>query len=253
MTRTYSDQLDPHDLSGDTYSLPTVPPLYTLPPFEYRDGWSQLVIFKSDPAILARDVPKPLVVDPEGIMTMTISKFFTSGFGAYNESVLTTNVTFNGQPANYALLLILDSDVATGGGREIWGWPKKIGRVGLTTRDGMVTGTVERGGVQLVQATMALTELAPANAMAGGSPDFINLKLIPSVKTGAPPEVRQLTKCAMSNFVPKQIFRGRATISFGASPADRFCEFPIREVVDAFYYNSDFTLGDGDIVYDYLK
>ena len=253
MSATYPDQLDPHDLSADTYSLPTVSPLYTPPPFEYRDGWSQLVIFKSDPAILARYVPKPLVVDPEGIMTMTISKFFTSGFGAYNESVLTTNVSFNGAPANYSLFLILDSDIATGGGREIWGWPKKIGRVGLSTRDGMVTGTVERGGVQLVQATMALTSLVPASAMAGGSLDFINLKLIPSVKTGAPPEVRQLTKCAMSNFVPKQIFRGNATLTFGASPADRFNVFPIREIVDAFYYNSDFTLGDGDVVYDYLK
>ena len=242
MSATYPYQLDPHDLSADTYSLPTVSPLYTPPPFEYRDGWSQLVIFKSDPAILARYVPKPLVVDPEGIMTMTISKFFTSGFGAYNESVLTTNVSFNGAPANYSLFLILDSDIATGGGREIWGWPKKIGRVGLSTR-----------GVQLVQATMALTSLVPASAMAGGSLDFINLKLIPSVKTGAPPEVRQLTKCAMSNFVPKQIFRGNATLTFGASPADRFNVFPIREIVDAFYYNSDFTLGDGDVVYDYLK
>lgn len=250
---SYPDQLDPHHLDSGVYSLPTVSPLYSPPPFEYRDGWSQVVVFKSDPAVIARYVPRPLVVDPEGIMTMTISTFFTSGFGAYNESVLCANVTLNGQPANFSLYLILDSDIATGGGREIWGWPKKIGRVGLTTRDGVTTGTVERGGIQLVQASVALTSLVDASALAGGSLDYINLKLIPSVKTGAPPEVRQLTKCAMSNFVAKQVYRGAATITFGASPADRFNVFPVREVVDAFYFNADFTLGDGDVVYDYLR
>ncbi|MGH8598084.1 MAG: acetoacetate decarboxylase family protein, partial [Gammaproteobacteria bacterium] len=102
-------------------------------------------------------------------------------------------------------------------------------------------------------AAVEIGPLVPASALAGGTLDFINLKLIPSVASGAPPEVMQLTKTALSNFVTKQIHRGRATLEFSASPVDRFAEFPVRRIVDAFYYNSDFTLGDGEVVHDYLK
>jgi acetoacetate decarboxylase len=251
-TEEYS-QFDPHAGDANCYSIPTMSPLYSPPPFEYRDGWTQHIMFRSDPAVIARHVPKPLTIDPQGRMTMTISRFFATGFGAYHEAVLSAFVTLDGHAANFTLYLLLDSDVAVGGGREIWGWPKKIGRVGLTTGDGMVTATAERGGAELVRATVEIGSIVPASALANGSPDFYNLKLIPSVKNGARPEVMQLTKSGLTNFVPKQVYSGRATLTFGSSAVDRFDQFPVHEIVKAFYYNSDFTLGDGEVVYDYQK
>lgn len=239
--------------NADPYSLPAMSPLYPPPPFEYRDGWSQLIVFRSDPAVISRHVPAPLVIDRKGGMTMMISRFFASGFGVYHEATLCALATFKGKPVNYALYLMLDSDIAVCGGREIWGWPKKLGRVSLAERDGVVTSSVERGGIEVVRAAVEVASLDASEALAGGNMDFINLKLIPSVKNGAPPEVMQLTKTSLSNFVPKKVYRGRATLSFGASPVDRFDQFPVREIIDAYYYNSDFTLGDGKVVHDYLK
>lgn len=252
MTRKTSRRTPPDAKAITAYSMPTVSPLYPMPPFEYRDGWSQLLLFRSDPEIIARHVPAPLSVDPDGGMSMMISRFFASGFGSYHEATLCATVRFRNKPINFALYLILDNDIAVCAGREIWGWPKKMGRVTLADRDGVVTSSVERGGLPLVQAAVEVGPLVAPAALSGANMEFITLKLIPSVRNGAPPDVMQLAKTALTNLVPKQVYRGRGTLAFGASPVDGLAVFPVREVVDAFWFNSDFTLGDGEVVHDYL-
>lgn len=169
------------------HNLPAISPLYTKPPFEYRDGWSQFIVFQSDPEVVARYVPAPLEPDPDGTLTLMISRFFTSSFGAYNEATLAAMATFEGRPVNYALFLALDSDIAMGGGREIWGWPKKLGRVELSVRDGVVTSSVERGGIELIRAAVEIGPLLPPEALADACMDFVNLKVIPSVDNEAGP------------------------------------------------------------------
>ena len=235
------------------YSLPAMSPLYVPPPFDYRDGWSQFVLFKTDPAAVAPFIPEPVTPDPSGLMTMTISTFFASSFGAYNEATLCAMARFKNKPVSYALQLILDNDIAICGGREIWGWPKKLGRVNLDVVDGVVHSSVERGGCEIIKAAVEIGPRIDMDELDEGALDFINLKLIPSVKNGAAPEVAQLTKTSLSNFKARSAYQGRGTLAFGESPVDRFSQFPVLEVVDALYYNADFVLGDGTVVHDYLK
>lgn len=234
------------------YALPQLSPLYTAPPYEYRDAWAMMIPFRSDPRVVARYVPKPLVPDPAGHMFVTISRFFTSGFGHYNEIILCALAKLQGRPVNFSLYLILDNDIAIGAGREIWGFPKKSGRVELCDRDGVLTGSVERGGLTLVRGAMQIGELSDPGAVKG-SAEYVNLKLVPSVKNGAAPEIMQLTSTTLGNLQLKQVYKGRATLEFGASPADRLHEIPVQEVMDAYYYNADFTLGDGEVVHDFLR
>ena len=44
-----------------------------------------------------------------------------------------------------------------------------------------------------------------------------------------------------------------ATLKFGSSPSDRLSDIPIKQVNGGYYYESQFTLGDGRVVHDYLK
>lgn len=67
------------------YAIPQLSPLYTPPPHEYRDAHSMMVLFQSDPKVLAKYVPKPLVPDREATMFAQISRFFTAGVGTYHE------------------------------------------------------------------------------------------------------------------------------------------------------------------------
>lgn len=236
------------------FSTPTMGPLYGTPPYEYVDNWALSVVFKTEPEVLEQLVPAPLKPNSDSIMVMQISRFFVSGFGSYNEMILFTPASFNGKVGNYSLSLMLDNDIAFAAGREIWGFPKKIANVTLKEKNGVVTGTVKRGGHQLVKASMQIGPLGKPEDVAG-SATYYNLKLIPSVKKGAPPAVKQLTSTTLENVKMKRVYkdRGKSTLEFGKSPADPFHEIPIVEVVDGFYVNSDFDLTWGKVIHDYLK
>ena len=234
------------------YSMPHLSPLYTPPPYEYRDTHAMMVCFESDPRVVARYVPQPLIPDPKGAMFAQISRFFTSGFGSYHEIILVALASFKGRPVNYALSLVLDNDIAICGGREIWGFPKKLGRVTLSDRDGVMLGTVERGGLPLVRAAMQIGDLCKPGEL-GGSAEYVQLKMIPSVRRDAPPEVMQLTSTTLRNIVMRDTFKGAATLEFLPSPVDRFCDIPVVKVTGGYFYRADFTLDDGDIIHDYLS
>lgn len=234
------------------YTAPALSPLYMPPPYEYRDLWAMMIPFKSDPKVIAKLVPAPLVPDPQGACTVTISRFFTAGFGSYHEFVLAAGAKFQGRAVNYSLYLVLDNDIAIAAGREIWGFPKKFGRVTLGDRDGVMKSEVERGGFTIARAGMQIGPLAQPGDMAG-SPEYVNLKVIPSVNNAAPPDVMQLTSTTLTNIAVRLAFKGRAMLELGASPADPFNAIPVREVGEGFYYNADFTLGDGVVIHDYRE
>ena len=101
------------------YSMPTMAPLYGPPPYEYRDGWTMRIIFKTTPEALRDLVPKPLVPNSQNIMFFSSSRFFASGLGQYNETVLIAPVGFEGKQGNYCVYLMLDHGVPVANGREI--------------------------------------------------------------------------------------------------------------------------------------
>jgi acetoacetate decarboxylase len=231
--------------------MPIVGPLFAPPPYDYRDSWEMTIVFKTTPDVLRDLVPKPLVPNPQNLMFLVIGRYFASGFGAYNEMILSTPVAFQGTPGTYCVYLVLDRDSPIAAGREIWGYPKKLGLVKLEEKDGVVTGTVERAGLTLVRAVMELSQLVKSETVAV-KPTF-NLKLIPSVKKGAPPDVMQLTSTTLENLKVHREYTGKATLEFGPSPADPFHRIPIKEVVDGSYGNLDFTLTYGEVVHDYRR
>lgn len=234
------------------YAMPYMSPLYFAPPMEYRDNWSQHVTFRSEPQVIAKFIPKPLVPDPSGLMFLLTSYFFATEFGHYREATLCAHATFNGKPVNYTLFLMLNNAIAICGGREIWGWPKKLGDIETEERDGVVKTRIGRGGTELVRASVVLRELIDPQELRGTT-EYVNWKFIPSVKNGAPPDVNQLTWTKLTNFVPHKVYRGPASIEFTKSPADHYADIPVLEVVEGFYYSSDFTLNDGEVIHDFLK
>jgi acetoacetate decarboxylase len=240
------------EILGAGYSMPELSGIYGKPPFEYRDAEQLLVLFQTDPSVLRRLIPAPLVADPNGNMFVAVSHFFTSGFGHYNEATIVAQATFKRRPVNYSLYLILDNDIAICGGREIWGFPKKLGRVALSHLDGVLRGTAERGGIELIDAALQLAEFGTPEELAGGSLEYVCRKIIPSVSLSAPPAVCQLTSTTLRNAVVREVNKGPATLRFGSSPADRIEEIPILKVLGGYYYRTDFTLDDGEVIHDYL-
>jgi acetoacetate decarboxylase len=162
-------------------------------------------------------------------------------------------VGFEGKPGNYYVYLMLDHDAPIAAGREIWGFPKKLGQIKMEEKDGVLISTVERAGITLIRAAMELSQEVKPEAVPLPAP-FFNLKLIPSVKKDAPPDVMQLTSTTLENVnVHRVYYTNKATLEFGTSPVDPFHKIPIKEVMSGRYTNWDFTFTYGEVIHDYLK
>ena len=234
-----------------SYSMPGLSGLYGKPPFEYREAKQLTVEFQTDPRVLRELVPPPLTPNEDAKIFVSSADFLCSGFGRYLEAHIFTHATFEGRLVNFSIYLVLDNDVAIGAGREIWGFPKKLGRLTLDMKDDVVSTSVERGGRTLIDAAVHLAELGTAEDL-GGTPEYIAHRFIPNVSLSAPPDIDQLTSTTITNVVTHDVYKGGATLAFGSSPADRLEVIPINEVTGGFYFEYQFTLGDGEVVHDYL-
>ncbi len=234
-----------------SYSMPRLSGLYGKPPFEYREAKQLTVEFQTDPDVLRELVPPPLTPNEEAKMFVSSADFLCSGFGRYLEAHVFTHATFEGRLVNFSLYLVLDSDVAIGAGREIWGFPKKYGRLTLDMKDDVVSTSVERGGCTSINAAVHLAELGTEEDL-GGAPEWMAHRFIPNVSLSAPPDIDQLTTTTLTNLVTHDVHKGGATLAFGSSPADRLEEIPINQVNGGFYFEYQFTLGDGEVAHDYL-
>jgi acetoacetate decarboxylase len=77
-----------------------------------------------------------------------------------------------------------------------------------------------------------------------------NLKVIPSVRKGAPPDVKQLTATTFQNVVVHRVIEGNVTV--GLSPTGPISLLAALEVIGGLYGELDFDLTYGEVAYDYL-
>ena len=217
------------------YSMPALSGLYPTPPFEYREVSQLLVAFKTDAATMKKLVPSPVTPNKDNLMFVSVADFLCSGFGRYLEAHVFTTGTFKRRPVNFSIYLILDNDVAIGAGREIWGFPKKFGRLDLDLTDDVVSSQVERGGRTVIDASMHLERAGSVDDVAG-TPEWIARRFIPNVSMSAPPDIDQLTSTVLTNIEVFDVYKGAGTLSFGESPADRLSEIPIKQVTGGFFF-----------------
>lgn len=233
------------------YSMPSAAPFYPEGPYEFRDCWWVVVVFKSTSETLRELVPQPLEPNADNIMVALVGSLHAAGLGPYHEAIIAVPARFQDLSGRYNVYLYVDNDAATACGREIWGYPKKGARFSAIESAETVRYTVERGGVQIIGASVVLADLAKPEELLPSLPVF-NLKVIPSVKQGAPPDVQQLTVTTLENYRVKRAYKGNATVEFGMSPADPLHRIKVEQIVAGYYVQTDCDLTYGDVLYDYL-
>ncbi|MFT4584011.1 MAG: acetoacetate decarboxylase [Gammaproteobacteria bacterium] len=238
--------------SNHPYSTPALSGVYREPPYEYRDSSTTVVQFETDAETLRILVPEPLKPNKDNHMFVSVTDFMSSGFGRYLEAHIFTHATFQKRVVNYSIYLILDNDVAICGGREIWGFPKKLGRLDMNMTDDVVIASAERGGIELIKIAVQMSEFAAPEELSG-STEWLTRKYIPSVSLNSPPDVDQLTSTVLTNINIREVYKGPATLDFGNSPADRLIDIPVNKVLGGYYYRADITLPDGVVAHNYLK
>jgi acetoacetate decarboxylase len=251
--KTPSTHVSIQSYLGNAFSMPAISPMLVRPPFHYKDAKGTNIMFKTDPQLLEKLVPPPLIPSPDQLVLFYIGQFHIPDYElSYKEAGLGISVIRDGKPGFYALVLYLDKANPIVGGREIWGWPKKEAEeIVFKDEDGKITAAVTRYGFPIIKATFeASTKVDPIPPRSQAPWYF--LKLIPSIEQDAPPDVLKLTTTVMDPYVIHEMYMGPATLEFGDSPSDPLGQIPIEEIVYSETTVHDFTLGYGEIVYDYL-
>ena len=115
----------------------------------------------------------------------------STGFGDYTESGQVIPVSFRGRKGSYTHCMFLNDHPPIAGGRELWGFPKKLASPTLRTEIDTLVGTLDYGPVRVATGTMGYKHKAADLASVKASlaePNFL-LKIIPHVD-GTPAHLR---------------------------------------------------------------
>jgi len=148
--------------------------------------------------------------------------------------------------------MFLNDDPSIAGGRELWGFPKKLAQPNLRAEIDTIVGTLNYGPVCVATATMGYKH-KPADHTAVRAaleePNFL-LKIIPHVD--GTPRICELVEYHLEDITLKGAWTGPGALDLRAHALAPVAELPVLEVVSATHIIADITLGLGKVVYDYL-
>jgi acetoacetate decarboxylase len=187
----------------------------------------------------------------------------STGFGDYTESGIVIPAKFRGEPVNFTAQMYLDCDPPIAGGREIWGFPKKLASPRLSVVHDTLTGRLEYAGQPVAIATMAYTHASLRHCPVDATVcDFdalehklaktqVNLKLIPHVDgTHA---IAQLVAYNLQDITVKGGWLSPARLHLIPHANAPVADLPVRRVLDGRHFIADLTLPYGRVLYDYLR
>ncbi len=241
------------DVRARAYAMPLTSPAYPPGPYRFVNREFFIITYRTDPEALAAVVPAPLEVTDPIVKFEVIRMPDSIGFGDYTESGQVIPVSYKGQTGGYVHAMYLDDDSPIAGGRELWGFPKKLASPTLAVDKETLVGTLDFGSIRIATATMGYKhrELSEAEVMpALNAPNFL-LKIMPHVD--GTPRICELVRYYMTDIVFKGAWTGPAALELFQHALAPVAQLPVREVLGATHIVTDLTLGLGEVMHDYLK
>ena len=234
------------------YAMPLTNPAYPPGPYRFVNREFFIVTYRTSPEVLRAVVPEPLEVAEPLVKYEFIRMPDSTGFGDYTESGQVIPVRFQGQAGGYVHAMYLDDEAPIAGGRELWGFPKKLASPSLAVEKDTLLGILKYGSVPVAVATMGYKHQAldPAPIKTAlTAPNFL-LKIMPDVD--GKPRVCELVRYFCEDVTVKGAWSGPAALQLFQHALAPVAQLPVVEIVSGVHIVSDLTLGLGTVVYDYL-
>lgn len=240
------------EVRKNAFAMPIDNPAYPPGPYLFVDREYLIITYRTDADALRRIVPAPLEIGEPLVKFEFIRMPDSTGFGDYTESGQVIPVTFRGESGGYQRMMFLDDHPPTAGGRELWGFPKKLGEPALKVHRDTLVGTLKYSDCAVAIGTMGykhrpMSEDAAIAAMQ--APSFL-LKIIPHVD--GTPRICELVRYAMQCTRFKGAWTGPGALELFAHALAPVAELPVREIVSAVHLKADLLLPLGEVVHDYL-
>src|ERR1700731_23631 len=138
------------DVRKNAFCMPMANPAYPPGPYRFYNREYLIITYRTDPVKLREPVPEPLEVGEPLVKYEFIRMPDSTGFGDYTESGQVIPVSFRGKKGGYSHCMFLNDEGPIAGGRELWGFPKKLANPSLKTEIDMLVGTLDYGPVRVV-------------------------------------------------------------------------------------------------------
>lgn len=234
------------------FAMPLSQPAYPPGPYRFVNREYFIVTYRTDPQKLRERVPEPLATASPLVKYEFIRMPDSTGFGDYTESGQVVPVSYGNRKGSYTLCMYLDDHPPIAGGRELWGFPKKLAKPTLRAETDTLVGTLDYGSIRVATGTMGYKHRALDTAgvsAALAEPNYL-LKIIPDVDGS--PRICELVEYRLEDVVVKGAWTGPAALSLMPHALAPVADLPVLEIVSATHIVADLTLGLGRVVHDYL-
>ena len=241
------------DVRKNAFAMPLNNPAYPRGPYKFYNREYLIITYRTDIEKLRAIVPAPLQVTEPLVKYEFIRMPDSTGFGNYTESGQVIPVTFNGRKGGYTHCMFLDDHPPIAGGRELWGFPKKLGKPSLRAEADTLIGELRYGPLLIAVGTMGYKHRQADLAAVKASMETPNwlLKIIPHVDGS--PRICEIVEYYLSDINLKGAWNGPAQLELFHHALAPIAELPVLEVVSATHILADLTLDLGKVVHDYLK
>ena len=240
------------DVKRNAYAMPLTSPAFPPGPYRFVNREFLIVVYRTDLDALRGVVPEPLQVTDPIVKYEFIRMPDSTGFGDYTESGQVIPVTFEGRAGGYVHSMYLNDEAPIAGGRELWGFPKKLASPKFAVETDTLVGTLDYGSVRVATATMGYKHQALdlAKIKAGLlAPNFL-LKIIPHVD--GTPRICELVEYFLEDVTVKGAWTGPAALELFHHALAPVARLPVLEVISGTHIQTDMTLGLGHVIHDYL-
>jgi acetoacetate decarboxylase len=244
------------DVRRQAFAMPLTSPAFPPGPYRFMRREFMVITYRTDLDALRAVVPEPLEVVEPLVKYEFIRMPDSTGFGDYTESGQVIPVqlrTARGlEQGAYVHAMYLNDHPPIAGGRELWGFPKKLASPQFDYETDTIVGTLDYGKLRVAKATMGFKHraLEPGPILAGiAQPNFL-LKIIPHVD--GTPRICELVRYHMVDVTLHGAWTGPASLELHPHALAPVAELPVRKVESAVHYIADMTLALGTVELDYL-
>jgi acetoacetate decarboxylase len=229
-------------------SMPVSAPLYPEPPYHYPKAELTTILFSVNREAIEAIVPEPLKLSKTPMVMAFVAWYPETTIGPYHEAATFIQASFKtaeGKKVDgfYCNSMFVDSDIALGAGREIWGYPKKFAEMSVKKEGNKVVGLLRRKNINVMKITVELqnplTQFPGLNTLTLKQffkPDGSGLELQELIETP-----QQITAV--------DVKAGTANIEFGKSEADPLYLLQPKVTMQGLYGLVNLLLPYGHVVW----
>ena len=238
------------------FAMPMTSPAFPPGPYRFVRREFVIITYRTDMDALRAVVPEPLQVLEPLVKYEFIRMPDSTGFGDYTESGQVIPVQINTaagvEKGAYVHAMYLNDHPPIAGGRELWGFPKKLATPILAIETDTIVGTLDYGKVRVATATMGFKHRAVESGSilaAIAQPNFL-LKIIPHVD--GTPRICELVRYHMTDVTLHGAWTGPASLELHPHALAPVADLPVMKIESAVHYIADMTLALGTVEHDYL-